>query len=441
MHTLDIIRSSFSAANLKEIFLRKIRDSKAVGKDGMRANEYEKHVDLEIKNIRSRVFKRTYHFTAYRQKLILKGAGKYPREISVATVRDRLTLSALNNVLSRLFPEAKIRPPHFYISEIRDVIRGRGDEWSFVQIDVKDFYPSIEHDKLLKSIRRRTNSRIILDLVQKAVSTRTGESSFGLPNEVGIPQGLSISNILSSIYMAKFDDKATDYVTYYRYVDDILVICKTKDSVGVYERLREDLLGLGLTCHKLEDGSKTKIVGITRGVDYLGYHVRPGIISVRKSSFRKIMTSIISLITGAKRSASARRGVLFKVNLKITGCILNEGRLGWMFFFSMTDDLSQLKRLDRFVEAAWNEANLARLGRPKSFVKTYHEIRFRLDRTKYIPKFDDYDLSKKIDVISALSNFEVQDIVQWGVEEIDAKFKSLLQRQIVELEKDVTPHS
>ena len=441
MHTLGLIRSSFSVANLKEIFLRKIRDSKAIGKDGIRASVYEKNIDIEIKKIRDRVLSRNYYFTAYRQKLILKGAGKFPREISVATIRDRLTLSALNSVLSKIFHDSKIRPPHFFISEIRDVIRGRGDDWSFVQIDVKDFYPSIKHDELLKAIRRRTNSKIILDLVRKAVSTRTGEASFGPPNEVGIPQGLSISNILSSIYMNRFDDKATDYLTYYRYVDDILVICKTIDSINIYEMLRDDLHKIGLISHKLEDNSKTKIVKLTRGVEYLGYYIRPGRISVRKSSFRKIMTSIISLISGSKRSSSSRQSVLFKTNLKITGCIFNENRLGWMFFFSMTDDLSQLKRLDSFVEAAWDKANLSKLGRPKSFVKAYHEIRFRLDRTKYIPKFDEYDLGKKIDVVAALSNFNVEDIVLWGAEEIEAKFRSLLQRQVAELEKDVTPHS
>jgi hypothetical protein len=112
-----------------------------------------------------------------------------------------------------------------------------------------------------------------------------------------------------------------------------------------------------------------------------------------------------------------------------------------MFFFSMTQDVKQLKRLDGFVGRLWKKLNLPGQGRPKTFVKAYHEIRFNMAKSKYIPRFDDYSLEKKMQLIADLQGVELESVKDWSEERINKTFWRLVRREVSELEKDLTPVS
>src|SRR5690606_16842067 len=123
---------------------------------------------------------------------------------------------------------------------------------------------------------------------------------------------------------------------------------------------------------------------VSHGIDYLGYSLRPGSVSVRMSSYRRMMENIMAVITSAKDTTNSKK-ILTRLNIKITGCIFNEKRMGWMFFFSMTTDIKQLKRLDEFVSPKGKSAGMEKFGRPKGFVEAYYGIRYNLMATKYVP--------------------------------------------------------
>ncbi|ACE92248.1 putative RNA-directed DNA polymerase (reverse transcriptase) protein [Rhizobium etli CIAT 652] len=438
MQAKEKFDKQFAIENLRSIFDERIAASGTVGKDGIDPGAFQKNIDTELALIRKRVYAQSYRFTHFKQRLISKGAGKPPREIAIAGVRDRVTLRAVTNVLMDVFHDAKLSPAHFIIKDLLDFVRPLGDEYVFLQLDVQDFYPSLDHQLLLKRIRTRTRYKYFTSLVDAAVKTPTGDGKTA--NDVGVPQGLSVSNILSSIYMMQIDETARARFHYYRYVDDILVICKASDATRHFRWLKGRLSKAHLTCHPLVEGSKSKIVPLSIGIDYLGYHITPKLVSVRKSSYRRMMTTIMSLITSAKYRANHKR-LLAKINLKITGCVLNDKRYGWMFFFSMTQDVKQLKRLDRFVSRLWRKLGLTGQGKPKTFVKAYHEIRFNIAKSKYIPRFDDYSLEKKMQLISDLQGLDLESIRDWTEEKINKTFWRLVRREVSELEKDLTPVS
>ncbi|TIL56284.1 MAG: RNA-directed DNA polymerase (reverse transcriptase) protein [Mesorhizobium sp.] len=440
MSPSELFEREFSAGNLKAIFEERISQSATVGKDGVSPSEFGKVLDIEVTRIATRAQASKYDFTTFKQKLVLKGAGKPPREISIATVRDRLALRALTNVLMEVFKDQKPSAPHYYIEEIADFIKPLSYEYSFIQLDIKDFYPSIIHDVLLSRLRRRIRSRAILSLVHNAIRTPTGNRVGDGVNIRGVPQGLSVSNILSSIYMEKFDQIAHSKLTYFRYVDDIVIVCKSADAKRNFKYIYAALKKIGLSSHDLVEGSKTKIVPVLKGIEYLGYSLKPGAISVRKSSYRRMMDNIISVITLVKYSVNHNK-ILARINIKITGCIFNGKRMGWMFFFSLTDDIKQLKRLDNFVSQEWVKLGLERYGRPRKFVKTYYEIRFNMNDTKYIPKFDDYTTEQKVRLIADIDLFGDYDTVRlWSQERINKRFLQIVKKEVAELEKDVTPH-
>jgi hypothetical protein len=75
--------------------------------------------------------------------------------------------------------------------------------------------------------------------------------------------------------------------------------------------------------------------------------------------------------------------------------------------------------------------------RIKSFIKSYHEIRFNLSRSKYIPNFSNYTRDQKIDVINLITGKDVAVIATWDVQSIDEMFLRITGKEVSLLEKDL----
>ncbi len=433
----EIFDAQFTSEALIAIFRDHVSQSGTVGKDGIHPSAFEKSLEREVALIGKNVAAGKYRFTTYKQRLVLKGAGKEPREISIAGVRDRVCLRALNNSLAAIFPEAKAALAHQFIAEIKAYIRPLSDEYSFVQLDVQNFFPSLLHDELLRRLRSKTRYKRLLSLVSAAIRTSTGANG---ASEKGVPQGLSISNVLSSIYMMPVDREAREKYVYYRYVDDILIVCKAENAQANLDFMMRRLAKIGLKCHEPTPGSKTKIEPLSKGVDYLGYHLTPNKASIRRSSYRNIMENLTSVVTAAKYKPSDRRQIR-RFNLKITGCFVNGKRYGSMFYFSMTDDLEQLMRLDRFVDRQWKKAGFEKYGKPKTFIKTFHEIKYNLSATRYIPRFDDYTIEQMMQFIADMEMRELEEVRNWTEDRIRKAFKRHVKREASDLLKDMTPTS
>lgn len=132
--------------------------------------------------------------------------------------------------------------------------------------------------------------------------------------------------------------------------------------------------------------------------------------------------------------------LIFRLNLKITGCVVDGRKRGWMMFFSHTEDIPQLAHLDAFVRRQLLRVGFSadRLTLVKRFVKSYHEIRYNLINTSYIPNFDAFTASDKAEAIAALSTrWRLEEISAWDVQVIDEEFSRLISREVHDLEKDV----
>ena len=161
----------FSVEHLKEHFHEKIKGKASVGLDKITVSHFEKNIEAEIDIIHRKVTKGTYHFTRYRQVLFSKGAGKEPRIISVPTVRDKLVASSLNELFVEIFGEQSKSPlPQRVIASIQ---RELSIYDCFIKIDVSKFYSSIDHEKLMRIIRRKIRKKEILSLIESAFTTET----------------------------------------------------------------------------------------------------------------------------------------------------------------------------------------------------------------------------------------------------------------------------
>lgn len=440
---------AYTQSVLEQTYEAKLSKSKTVGLDRVSAENFCSHLKIESALIEKKVLAGTYKFTAYREKLISKGADKTPRVLSIPTIRDRLTLRTLCDFLASSFPSASSDIAQVKISKLSEAL-ATGKYTHFIKVDVEQFYPSINHKKLLAKIRKRVRKKEALNLLSAAIKNPTASERAGGKNAApvtkGVAQGLSISNALAEIYLHDFDNlfSANSNIFFIRYVDDILVLCDNA-FVDLKTQLFSELKKLGLTAHDVSKiGGKSKAGNISQGFDYLGYEFKAGRVSVRRSSVLALENSLVKIFTSFKHSMAraksedgqriAKARLLWHLNLRITGCVYNDQRLGWVFYFSQLTDTGVLRGIDSTVDALLKRFKVAHELTPKRLLKTFYESS-RIDKSThtYIPNFDEAPLIEQIKILVALG-FPVGGK---SPAQIAAMFRKKIGSAVSDLEKDL----
>jgi len=431
----------FQYKKLEEIFLSTIEFNNSVGIDRISPKLFKKNINDNISLIRRKVLNGTYSFSHFKEQLILRDANRPPRVISIPTVRDKLTLKALFLILYSVYNE---NSPflHKIISNIKmDISHGKFD--GILRLDVKDFYPSISHDILLKQLSKKIRKKEVIHLITNSISRKTininnqVKNRKQLTNNRGIPQGLAISNILANVYMQTIDKKYNNKssLRYYRYVDDILIFCKLKKVERIKSEIIKECNDLGLTIHT-DNPSKTCEGDICDGFDYLGYKFDDSLVTVRKKSIDKLRESIIVLLTKYKYSKNSEIKILaWSLNIKITGCIYEKTKYGWLSYFSQINDFQLLHSLDHFVKKQLIrfEINPKEI-KVKKFVRAFHETTKNLNKSNYIPNFDLFETKEKSTILNEIFGINTKSLSKKRIEYL---FKQRIFRIVKDLEKDL----
>lgn len=429
----------FEPVRLQRMYDEKVKLHTTVGLDRITQDVFEENLDKNLEVIIRKVKSGTYRFTRYREMLISKGKGKEPRVISIPTIRDKLVLAMLHKILQDSFYEEVNEPLlHSIIGSITKTIKEKNFD-CFVKIDIKRFYASINHSILEEKVAAKIEDSSILHLVHNAITTETIPMNIPAPesskSSVGIPEGLSISNILADIYLADLEDKIVEKyedLAYFRYVDDVLILCKESDA----EAIKEYTLKLLKEYYKLDNHEdKTICARLSDKVPYLGYVFSDKKVSIRDEASNRIEKVIEELFQLRKRNKISQQVFEWRLNVKIAGCIHEKKKYGWMFYYSQITDLKVLYHLDWFVDKLFLRFEFEPPKDLKRFVHVYHEITKNLKKSTYLIKTENYDPSEKKRIIYTVLGIQYAEDVDEKI--INDQFQKLMFREVKKLERDI----
>lgn len=428
----------FSEANLKRIFTEHVIYSGATGIDNLNQYSFRKQLDEQVEILSRKMLAGTYKFSKYRLKLVSKGRGKVPREIAIPTIRDRIAMRAMCDFLSERFESSlNLELPQSVISDVKKDVYSK-KYTGYIKLDVSNFYPSIIHSELRSRLKRRIKEEGILEVIESAISSPTVSVSKPSDERVerGVPQGLAISNVLAAIYLINIDRYMNAYqnISYYRYVDDVLIFCKHKDAEEISSDVISKFRKIGLKIHDpVEVPEKSSIGRINNRFDYLGYQFDNSLVTARRATVEKLRASLAAIFTSFKYSEKRNENFLeWRLNLRITGCIFENKSKGWLFFFSEINDENLLHTLDHYVNKLVKRFGLR--IKPKKFSRAFKELSHRKYVTNYIPNFDDYTLEQQKNVLTHYFNMNIKKKTD---EEITFDFHKRIGKQVKDLQEDI----
>jgi RNA-directed DNA polymerase len=454
----QLFKSYFKIKSLKEIYNDKFKFSTTKGIDRLSGIQFIKQTKLQLRVIHKKCLDGTYRFSPYLELLRSKGRGKHPRLLAIPTVRDRIVLYALKEILFQIFPDCVPRKlANTYIFEVKNFVDSRSpSEVSILRADVENFYGSINREKLFIKLKKRIKSYRLLSLIKKAIETPIVPNNYNRKDRkryveefkgVGIPQGLSISNVLAHIYLHDFDHdmKNNNCVdVYYRYVDDILIFTE-KDKIDEIEALlKKELEALNLNFNDTKTYKKSG----EEEFEYLGYRFELPTVTIRTSAIERFIHSIAakfsSYIHNRQTNLKSKYSVdklkeIFVANLneKITGAISENRKYGWIFYFNAINDMSVLYKIDHIISGFFKRLeDFGRVPPPnlKKISRAFYEAKYN-PTGGYIHNYNSYEtVEQKIDFLRQRGSLDPDK--GYSEKEIDELFESLKQKNLLALERD-----
>ena len=309
--------SAFSYGNIYRRYL----DCRRNKRNTVNALRFEFNAEEEVLKLEYELQTKTY-----RPSRSILFAAKKPklREIFAASFRDRVVHHILVDQLEKIWEPAFIhdsyacrdgKGTHAAVARLKTFLRqitSNGHRRAYyLQLDIKDFFPSIDKQILFEQIRRRladpdllwlarliifwdcTQSYVAKGEPQLLAQVPPHKSLFGKNNERGLPIGNLTSQFFANIYLNDLDQfvkhqlRAKQYI---RYVDDFVIMSEDPDQLVQWRDQIESFLPgrLKLQLHP----KRRKLEAVSQGIDFLGYIVRHDYTLVRRRVINNLKSKL-----------------------------------------------------------------------------------------------------------------------------------------------------
>ena len=255
-----------------------LKKNAAIADDDISVQEYGAELDTNLKRLVERLKRKRYRAKLIKRRYIPKENGKQ-RPVGIPALEDKIVQKAVAMILTAIYEQDFLNCSYGYRPDrgAKDAVSDLAFQLQYgvfgyiVEADIKSYFDTIDHGKLLAMLVQRINDRAFLRLITKWLKAGILEPDGYVKHPVtGTPQGGIVSPILSNLYLhIVLDEWFEDVVKPHlkgraimcRYADDWVCAFQHRDDA----RRFYNVLPKRLSCYELQvEPSKTKIVRFSR---------------------------------------------------------------------------------------------------------------------------------------------------------------------------------
>ncbi len=230
------------------------------------------------------------------------------RKISKSAFRDRVTHHAICNVIEPIFDKTFIYDScanrkgksnlfaleRFYKFQREVSENGKQEGWFnnnqvrgfCLKADIKHYFQEVNQDILINILRKKIKDKKTIVLINKILKNYWNK-------EKGMPLGNLTSQFFANVYLNELDYFIKHKLKskyYIRYVDDFVILHNSKERLKIWKAEIDNFLKqeLELELHK----DKSRIVSLSRGVDFVGFRNFYYFQLLRKRNMKKMLIKI-----------------------------------------------------------------------------------------------------------------------------------------------------
>lgn len=239
---------------------------KAIGIDGVTKEVYGKKLEGNLQDLLARIRRHAYKPRASRMVEIPKEDGS-TRPLAISCLEDKIVQMAATKLLTAIYEPVFLPCSYGYREGVNghEALRAlmkhsnRFHEGATLEIDLRKYFNSIPHDKLLEILEKKITDKRFLKLIMKLIKSPVLVNGKAELNKLGCPQGSVISPILSNIYLHHVVDSWFDEISkshlqgetaMVRFADDMVFLFqKSEEADRFYKVLPKRLEKYGLQLH------------------------------------------------------------------------------------------------------------------------------------------------------------------------------------------------
>lgn len=324
----SLIDKVYAPANLFASYAKVAANGGAAGVDHVTVEEFTKRLPRNLEKLATQLKDDAYRPQNVRRVDIPKLGTKETRPLGIPTVRDRVVQGALRHVLEPIFERQfaehsyGFRPGWGCKDALRRVDKLLKQGFRYVvDVDLKSYFDTIPHGKLLDEVRKHIGDSRVLALVEAFLKADIFDGMRQWTPESGAPQGAVLSPLLSNLYLNELDHQMARLgYEMTRYADDLVIQCRTREAAErALAAVQAWTVQAGLTLHP----TKTKIVDAEiDGFDFLGYRF----VKHRRFPRRKSLAKFKDAIRAKTRRTAGR-------SLNMIVADVNRTLRGWFEYF------------------------------------------------------------------------------------------------------------
>ncbi|RND56641.1 Group II intron-encoded protein LtrA [Lacticaseibacillus paracasei] len=221
--------------NLNQAYLRVVRNKGAAGADGMTVDNSLPFLRKHREELLERLADGTYKSKPVKRVEIPKPNGGM-QKLGIPTVTDRFVQQSVAQVLSPVYEQIfsdnsfGFRPKRSAHDAVKRAVASYNEGYHYViDLDLKAYFDTVNHDMLIKFLERDVNDHWLLRLIRHFLTSGTMNCKMFEGSEKGTSQGGPSSPLFANIYLNEFDQELTRRGhQFVRYADDCNIFVKSQ---------------------------------------------------------------------------------------------------------------------------------------------------------------------------------------------------------------------